>query len=109
MYSNDLLTPLLFHFCGMSLVFLTHVECLVRVVVILGVKLYAFSTLCAWRAVFSPTLLCVGLLPSVTIVSDGRFYHVFQFHSFMVNTRYCTVSAICAHMMYDVEGEACTE
>ncbi len=63
---------------------------------LLGVLNFAlFLTLWAWRAVFSPALLCTGLLPSLTIVSashSSRFYLVFQFHSLMVNIRYCAVS-----------------
>ncbi len=68
----------------------SRVECFVRVVN------FALSfTLCTWRAVFSPTLLCAGLLQCVTIVSashSSRFNLVFQFHSLMVNIRYCAIS-----------------
>ncbi len=79
----------------MSLVFLTHcVECFVWL--LFGVLNFVLSlTLCTWRAVFSPALLCARLLLSVTIVSashSSRFYLVFQFHSLMVKIRYCAVS-----------------
>lgn len=44
-----------------------------------------------------------GLLQTITMVSashSSTFYVASQFHSLMVNIRYSTVCAICAHMTY---------
>ncbi len=77
--------------CRMSLVLSVLSEWL-----FFGVLNFALSfTLCTWRAVFSLTLLCAGLLQCVAIVSashSSRFNLVFQFHSLMVNIRYCAIS-----------------
>ncbi len=80
----------------MTLVFLTHsVLSVLSEWLLFGVFNCALSlTLGAWQAIFSPTLLCAGLLPAVTIISashSSRFYHVVQFHSLVVNIRYCAI------------------
>lgn len=80
----------------MSLVFvwLTLSVCFVRLIVIWGSFICAFSLM-----VFSPTLLSAGLLKCVIIVSvsHSRLYMFLQFRSLAVNIRHiwCTVMRFC--------------
>ncbi len=89
----------------MSLVFLTRsVLSVLSEWLLFGVFNCALRlTLCTWRDIFSPTLLCAGLLPLVTIVStshSSRFNLIFLFHSLMVKSD--TVPSLCHMSALDV-------